>query len=343
MSEPGPCRGPREEVRLTVGTGGLGQRLDVFVADALAQRELPVPVTRSGAQKLIRAGDVAVDGVDGVDGKIVLRPSFRVEPGQIIKVVLPGPEPSNARPEPIDLDVVYEDAYLLAVNKPRGMVVHPAAGHRSGTLVNAVLAHCPELRGDPDPLRPGIVHRLDRDTTGLILVAKDPATRLVLGEMIRRRQLHRTYLALVWGHMPAAQGEIAGNIARSTRDRKRMAVVPSGGREALTRWRRIAALDGFELLEIKPHTGRTHQIRVHMAHAGRPVAFDPVYGFRNEGPIPADLRLAGQALHAWKLSLVHPRTGTPLDLVAALPGDVAGLLRWLYGRSGLPASEWLGG
>ena len=266
-------------------------------------------------------------------GGPVQRGAARVRGGQAFRVHLPAPELSTALAEEIQLDVVYEDQYLIVVNKPRGMVVHPAAGHRSGTLVNALLAHCPELAtADGDALRPGIVHRLDRDTTGLIVAAKDAGTRLALQEMIKRRNFEKTYLALVRGVPVSAAGAVEGNIGRSGQDRKRMAVVSVGGRAALTRWRILAAAGGHALLEVKPHTGRTHQIRVHLAHIGFPVAGDPVYGGKKGS---GRGELAGQALHAWKLEFRHPLSGQALALIAPLPADFREMLRAL----GIPAPQ----
>jgi len=259
--------------------------------------------------------------------------------GQTVVAAAPEAETTTARPEEIPLDVVYEDQYLVVINKPRGMVVHPAAGHRTGTLVNALLAHCPELASaagdDGDPLRPGVVHRLDKDTTGLLVVAKDPLTQARLQAQVKDRLVKRVYLALVHGSPPGGAGEIEAAIGRSTRDRKRMAVVTEGGRPSLTRWRRLASYDGFDLLEVRPHTGRTHQIRVHLAHIGHPVAGDPVYGPQRGAASGRWLvlrRLGGQALHAWQLAFDHPRlAGSRVEARAPLPPDLLGVLEALGG------------
>jgi 23S rRNA pseudouridine1911/1915/1917 synthase len=221
------------------------------------------------------------------------------------------------------------------INKPRGMVVHPAAGHRTGTLVNALLAHCPELAaaGEGDPVRPGVVHRLDKDTTGLLVVAKDALTQARLQAQVKERLVKRVYLALVHGSPPGGAGEIEAAIGRSHRDRKKMAVVVQGGRPSLTRWRQLARYDGFDLLEVRPHTGRTHQIRVHLAHIGHPVAGDPVYGQqRAAARWPVLRRLGGQALHAWQLAFDHPRLdGARVEAQAPIPPDLLAVLEALGG------------
>ena len=325
-------------LELVVEPGSDKRRLDVYLAEVLSSHYGLALATRSQVQRLIRRGGVSIDG------RFVARPAQMIEAGQRIVVLLPSAEPSLAAPEQIPLDVVYEDQHLLVVNKPRGMVVHPAAGHSSGTLVNAVLAHVPELRRDQDaqPLRPGIVHRLDRDTTGLIMVAKDHVTRLRLSRQIQDREVKRSYLALCAGRLNADHGEIVARIARSPRDRKRMAVVREGGRSAATSWRRLASFPGWDLLEVSLQTGRTHQIRVHFAHIGHPVAGDPVYGPRagaRRGRLPAPL--CGQALHAWQLEFEHPRSGQLMFLQAPPPPDLAAVLRELYLGSGFAIPSWL--
>ncbi|MDP2872661.1 MAG: RluA family pseudouridine synthase [Bacillota bacterium] len=339
MTVSGGSPGDGAAVVLTVPVAAEGQRIDVFLAahlgPACGARDL---VSRARAQKMIRAGLVRVDGL------VAVRPSQQVRGGQAVAAVIPPPETTEAVAEPIALDVVYEDTYLVVVNKPRGMVVHPAAGHRGGTLVNALLAHCPELAGDPDPIRPGIVHRLDKDTTGLLVVAKDSLTQARLQEQVKERLVKRQYLALVHGSPAGDEGEIEAAIGRSTRDRKRMAVVAHGGRPSLTRWARLGGYDGFTLLEVKPHTGRTHQIRVHLAHIGHPVAGDPVYGpHRAASRWPALRPLGGQALHAWKLGFAHPRTGEQIQAFAPPPADLLEVLRRLGGPPAALAMPDAGG
>ncbi len=313
------------------GPDAAGQRLDVYLA---ARPELGL--TRSHAQRLIREGLVRVDG------EAVAKPGHRLRGGECLAVTLPAPEPAQARPEEIPLEVVYEDADIVVVNKPRGMVVHPAPGHARGTLVNALLAHCPDLAGINDVLRPGIVHRLDKDTTGLLVVAKGEAAYHSLARQLKERTMKREYLALVHGQ-PPEEGVIAAPIGRHPRHRKRMAVVAEGrGRAATTRFRVVERFPaagnlavpgvgrggGYALLAVRLETGRTHQIRVHVAHAGHPVAGDPVYGPRRN-----PLGLPGQALHAARLTLRHPRTGAEMTFAAPLPPDFAAALERLRGAS----------
>ncbi|MCL6450581.1 MAG: RluA family pseudouridine synthase [Acetobacteraceae bacterium] len=290
-----------------------GERLDRFLAQS------SLGLSRSRVQQLIDAGAVLVDGRPA-------RPSQRVQAGQPVAVEVPDPAPARAEPEPLPLDVVYEDADLLVVNKPRGLVVHPAAGHARGTLVNALLARCPDLAGVGGVLRPGIVHRLDRDTTGLMVVAKNQAAMDGLARQIKARQVRRTYLALVWGCPEPPSGRVEAPIARNPRDRKRMAVV-AGGRPAATEYEVVERLGPCSLLRLRPETGRTHQLRVHLAHIGHPVVGDPVYGPRRA----PRLGLGGQALHAAVLGFSHPRTGEAVEFDCPLPEDMARALEALRG------------
>lgn len=307
-----------------------GERLDRFLS---SRPELGL--TRSHVQRLIERDLVRVDGRPA-------RASRRLRGGERVEVVRPDPEPVSARPEPIPLNVVYEDADLLVVNKPRGLVVHPAPGHAGGTLVNALLARCPDLEAINDALRPGIVHRLDKDTTGLLVVAKTPAAHLALARQLRERRVRREYLALVRGQ-PPDEGTVDAPIGRHPVHRKRMAVV-AGGRPAVTHYRVLERFPdpggaagrgprgGYALLLVRLETGRTHQIRVHLAHAGHPVAGDPVYGGGRRGR-PGELGLEGQALHAARLAFVHPRTGVPVAFEAPPPADLAAALARLRARA----------
>ncbi|MEX2247526.1 MAG: RluA family pseudouridine synthase [Dehalococcoidia bacterium] len=282
-----------------------GERLDVFVARALPD------LTRSRVQKLIAKAHITVGGERA-------KPGLRLIAGQRVAVVVPPPEPIDARPEPIALDVIYEDADLLSVNKPPGMTVHPAPGHPRSTLVNAILAHCDDLSGVGGALRPGIVHRLDKDTSGVILVAKSDAAHQALARQLKARTVEKTYLALVEGTPKPPQGVIDAPIARHPRDRQRMTVA-EGGREAATAYRVIERFRGYSLVEVHPRTGRTHQIRVHLAAISHPIVGDVKYGR------PSDL-VGRQFLHAWRIAFVHPRTGERVELEAPLAPDLEAAL-----------------
>lgn len=287
-----------------------GQRLDKVVAETVPD------LSRAAAQRLIKDGQVTVNGRTS-------KPSYRVEAGDTVVVHVPVETPPEIAPEEISLDVIYEDDYLLVLNKPAGMVVHPAYGHQSGTLVNAVLAHCPQTRDIGGPERAGIVHRLDKDTSGLIIVAKSEAAHAALQRQFKRRQVTKTYLALVEGHPDPRQGLIDAPIGRDKRQRKQMAIV-RGGREARTAYRVIELFDNHSLVELRPETGRTHQLRVHLAWLGYPVVGDHVYGYRKQR-----LLKHRHFLHAHKLELTHPVTSASLSLTAPLPQDLTELLRRL--------------
>ena len=271
-----------------------GERLDVFAA-ALAD------VTRSRAGTLIREGRVRVDGA------AQSKAGFKLKPGMAVRVEVPAAAPTAAQPEDIDLDIVYQDADVAVVFKPSGMVVHPAAGNETGTLVNALLARLDNLSGIGGEIRPGIVHRIDKDTSGLLLVAKNDMAHVSLSEQIKAHTVHRAYRAIVIGGMKQPSGTVEGPIGRHPTDRKRMAIVPDG-REAVTHWSALEPLRGATLIEARLTTGRTHQIRVHMASIGHPVLGDPVYGPK-KSPYPVD---GGQLLHAYRIGFVHPRTGEEL-------------------------------
>jgi 23S rRNA pseudouridine1911/1915/1917 synthase len=288
-----------------------GDRLDVAVSVA-------AKVTRSRAARLIDAGAVRVGGS--------VRPrSYRVETGDRLSIELPDPAAPPA-PERIDVPVVYEDEWLLVVAKPAGLVVHPAPGHTSGTLVNALLARAGRLPGAAD--RPGIVHRLDAGTSGLMIVAKDEQAFARLQQMMGAREIVRKYLTLVEG-APGPAGEIDAPIGRSPKHRKKMAVV-AGGREARTSYRRLETHRETSLLEVKPLTGRTHQIRVHLAAAGHPVVGDAVYG--RDRKLAARLGLDRPFLHAAELAFEHPVTGRAVDLKEDLPDDLRRALKAARGE-----------
>lgn len=298
-----------ETTRLTVTTEEAGQR-----ADSLLARRLE-GLTRSAAARLLEEGRVTDRG----------RPvakTLRVQPGQVLEVTLPEPEEPEARPQDIPLDVVYEDEDVIVVNKPTGMVVHPAPGHPDGTLVNALLYHCGEsLSGVGGQKRPGIVHRIDRDTSGLIIAAKNDAAHLALAAQLADHTLARTYECLAVGNFREDSGTVNAPIGRHPVDRKRMAVVRQGGREAVTHWEVIARYPGVTHLRCRLETGRTHQIRVHLAHIGHPILGDTVYGAKK--PVPG---LTGQCLHAVGLRFLHPRTGEPVELTCPLPEEFVRML-----------------
>ncbi len=279
-----------------------GQRADQFLAAALPQ------LTRSAAQKLLEEGAVTLNGRP-------VKKNYKTAPEDELVVVLPDPAPVDILPQDIPLDVVYEDEDVIAVNKPVGLVVHPAAGHPDGTLVNALLYHCGNsLSGINGALRPGIVHRIDRDTSGLIIAAKNDAAHLALAAQLQDHSLYREYEAVCVGNLKQDQGTVNAPIARHPTDRKKMAVNFLQGREAVTHWTVLERFPGYTHIQCRLETGRTHQIRVHMAHTGHPLLGDVVYGSKKPWP-----GLAGQCLHARRLSFVHPRTGERLTLECPLP------------------------
>lgn len=296
-------------IRLRASEERKNQRLDAFLASSLDG------LTRSQATRLIESGEVAVDG------KAVSK-SYKLAGGEDIAVTLPEPEPVEAVPQDIPLDVVYEDADVIVVNKPSGMVVHPAPGHPDGTLVNALLYHCAgTLSGIGGALRPGIVHRIDRDTSGLIIAAKNDAAHQYLSAQLADHTLARTYECIVVGALREDRGTVNAPIARHPTDRKRMAVV-AGGREAVTHWEVIARYPGYTHVRCRLETGRTHQIRVHMAYIGHPILGDTVYGAKKEVP-----GLTGQCLHAVGLRFLHPRTHEVVELSCPLPEEFTRMLQ----------------
>ena len=288
-------------VTLTPAAGGL--RADQFLAAALDE------LTRSAAQKLLEEGRVLCQGK-------VLKKNDRLKEGVPLTVVIPDPEPVEIVPQDIPLDVVYEDEDVIVVNKPVGLVVHPAPGHPDGTLVNALLFHCGQsLSGINGQLRPGIVHRIDRDTSGLLIAAKNDLAHLSLAQQLQDHSLYRAYEAVVLGGFREEEGTISLPIARHPTDRKKMAVNHLNGRPAVTHWKVLARDPGYTHIQCRLETGRTHQIRVHMAAQGHPVLGDPVYGGARKG----FTELAGQCLHARRLTFRHPRTGDTLTVECPLP------------------------
>jgi len=317
-------------VRKLVVPGGGARRADAFIAEHWPD------LTRTRAEKLIKAGHVRVDG------ELVSRPKQALKRGQTLTVEVPDAEPSDLAPEARPLDVRYEDDDALVINKPYGLIVHPAGGVYSGTLVNALLAHCSGLSGIGGKQRPGIVHRLDKDTSGLMLVAKNDVAHHRLSEQLRARTAERRYLALVWGS-PPQEFRVDAPIGRLPSDRKRMAAltderISAPRREAHTEFVVMERFRRFALLEARLLTGRTHQVRVHLSYRGFPVVGDLRYGqkrTRSEWPgLEPELReaveaLPGQALHAYSLAFDHPRTGERITITAEPPAEMAALLAWL--------------
>ena len=302
-----------------VGEGDAGDRLDLSLS-AIAD------ISRSQARRWIDEGLVRVNGD-------ACRPSHRVQTGDLLEATAPEPMPSPLEPEPIPLSILYEDDDLIVVDKPAGLVVHPAPGHAGGTLVNALLYHCGPLAGIGGVLRPGIVHRLDKGTSGVLVVAKHDAAHRHLAGQFHDHTIEREYRALVRGLPGAEAGRIDRPVGRHRRDRKRMSVHAAVAREARSAWRVLRRFPASERswLEIRPETGRTHQIRVHLASIGLPIVGDPVYGRGRSG----DAALGRPALHAARLGFAHPRTGERLGYEAPLPEDLGGLLADLERREAL--------
>ena len=299
---------------LTAATEHAGVRLDAFLSADGA-------LTRSQAARLIAEGRVRVNGKPAAK-------SARLSGGETVTVDVPQLRETALPPQDIPLDVVYEDDDVIVVNKPTGLVVHPAPGHPDGTLVNALLHHCGDsLSGIGGEKRPGIVHRIDRDTSGLIIAAKNDAAHLALSAQLKDHSLSRTYECLVTGNMKQDSGTVNAPIGRSSADRKKMAVVPTG-RRAVTHWEVVARYPGVTHLRCRLETGRTHQIRVHMAYIGHPILGDTVYGAKKQVP-----GLTGQCLHAAGLRFVHPRTGEPVELHCPLPPEFTAMLQKLQSKA----------
>jgi 23S rRNA pseudouridine1911/1915/1917 synthase len=313
-------------VRFTVVSEQGGLRLDLF----LTAREIGLSRTQIG--RAVDEGQVQVNGRPGRAGR-------KLRTGDVVAIVLPAARPSEVIPEAIPLKILYEDSALLVVDKPAGMVVHPAAGHSSGTLVNALLHHCRDLSGIGGVLRPGIVHRLDKGTSGLMMAAKSDEAHWGLAGQFKRHEVRKTYLALVYGDPKTDGGRIEAAVGRHPTDRKRMSTQSRRGRSAVTVWRVRERYGVAALLEVDIETGRTHQIRVHLTDLGHPVVGDRVYGgagrIRTVGDPAARARMKAldrQALHAWRLAFTHPVTGEKMQFSAPLPEDMAGLCAFLRER-----------
>lgn len=296
---------------VTAGAEDAGARIDVCLAAKLG-------VSRSNMQKLLEEGRVK-------RGDKVLKANYKVRAGEIYTVDIPEPEPIEAVPEDIPLDIIYEDDDVVVLNKARGMVVHPAPGNYTGTLVNALLYHCKNLSGINSAIRPGIVHRLDKDTSGIMIVAKNDAAHIALSQQIQSKTAVRTYLAVVRGNIKTDSGTIETQIARDKNDRKKMAVVKEGGREAITDYEVLERFGKYTLVRCKLRTGRTHQIRVHMEYLGYPLVGDPKYS-----PMKTPFAIKGQALHSHTLEFTHPRTGERMKFEAPLPEDMYKIITRLH-------------
>jgi 23S rRNA pseudouridine1911/1915/1917 synthase len=303
---------------ILVDKSGSGQRLDQFIAS-----RIPVP-SRAAAANLIRNGNIQVEGE-------LKKPGYRVRAEDEISGRIPPPEPISFKPEPIEIDILYEDRHLIVVNKPAGLVVHPAPGHYTGTLVNALLYHIPDLEGIGGEIRPGIVHRLDKETSGALVVAKNADAHHHLAKQFKSRKIQKTYLALVLGKMKSDSGTISLPIGRHPKDRKRMSTISRKSRLAETSWKVRERFHGVTFIELDLKTGRTHQIRVHCAAINHPVLGDRVYGSQKAEkkaltekdpatPIPR------QMLHAWRLGFTHPATETTVSVEAPIPEDMETLI-----------------
>jgi 23S rRNA pseudouridine1911/1915/1917 synthase len=302
---------------------GKHERLDIFVS------RVAVDMTRSGVQRLIEAGFVTVNGV-------LEKPSLKLKGGEHIVMKIPAPVPAVPVAEEIPLEVLYEDGDIIVVNKPAGMVVHPGAGNFTGTLVNALLGHCRDLSGIGGEIRPGIVHRIDKDTSGILVVAKNDRAHHALALQFKQHSIKRVYAALVYGSPKGDKGSIETAIGRHPSDRKKMSGAARRGRHAVTHWRVTGRYQGVTAMRITLETGRTHQIRVHLSEAGHPLLGDSVYG---GGGRLANIRdpllrrlirgLGRQALHAGTLGIIHPSTGVYMEFDAPIPDDLARIMEYL--------------
>jgi 23S rRNA pseudouridine1911/1915/1917 synthase len=305
---------------LTLQVEGKGDRLDIWLSEQL------VDLSRSRIQKLIEDGNVELNGL------VCRAKKTKVHSGDRLSLSIPPAQTLDLQPEPIPLEILYEDDHLVVINKPAGLVVHPSPGHESGTLVNALLHHCKNLAGIGGVQRPGIVHRLDKDTTGAIVVAKTDFAHQHLQAQIKAKTARREYLGVVYGSFPNDSGVIDLPIARHPLDRQKMTVVPieKGGRNAVTHWQVMERLGNYNLIHFRLETGRTHQIRVHSSYLGHPIVGDPIYSSNRS----VGVNLSGQALHAWKLTLQHPISGEWIEAVAPVPNEFTKLLEVLRHRVG---------
>jgi len=308
---------------ITVTERASGRRLDQFLS------ETELNLSRSQAKILIETHHIFLNQKQ-------TKPSAHIRRGDIVSGTLPEPVPLSLKSESIPLTILYEDSSIIVVDKPSGMVVHPAYGNPSGTLVNALLFHCKDLAGINGILRPGIVHRLDKDTSGAIVVAKDDEAFHQLIKQFKNHNVEKIYFAIVYGTFGQEKGLIDSAIGRHPSERKRMSTRTKKGRSAITHWKKVEEFDGCTLLEIFPQTGRTHQIRVHLSSIGHPVLGDPLYGRKGRpgalhDPVLKDCvkRMNRQALHAYRLVFNHPRTGERVSFVSPIPQDMKEVLEWL--------------
>lgn len=298
----------------TVEKGREGIRLDLWLARQLKE------ISRARIQQLIRAGLITVNTLS-------VKESHKTKAGEKIEIFIPPPRPVELKAEKIPLNILFEDEALIVIDKPAGLVVHPAPGHDSGTLVNAVLHHCPDLSGIGGELRPGIVHRLDKDTSGVIVVAKTEKAIVSLADQFKRREIRKEYLAIVMGTLSPASGTIKTLIGRHATDRKKMTSTPKKGRPAITSYSTLEIFGKFSLLSLRPETGRTHQIRVHLAHVKHPVIGDTKYNRHSLRDLPLEVKR--QMLHAHKICFRHPETGQPMEFSTPRPDDMTKLLNYL--------------
>lgn len=303
--------------KITVEPSEGGERIDIFLAGKTG-------ITRSQIQKLIEQGNVFVSDKPA-------NQNYRIRTNDLISLSIPGKRDEGLIPENIPVEILYKDEHLIVVNKPAGIVVYPAAGHSRGTLMNALAYHCDKLAEIGGPLRPGVVHRLDKDTSGLMVVALDDVAYYNLAEQFKQRKINRRYLALIYGNFKEDAGEIALMIGRSESDRKKMSTSVRRGKEAVTRWKVLKRFNHAALIEAKLGTGRTHQIRVHFASIGHPVLGDKTYGKKVEVEVKAQKKIMfpRQMLHAERLDFIHPITGKHLGFSSPLPEDMAEKLEQL--------------